>query len=591
MERFIRLVVSAAVRYRHWRGLSARVRSVTATVSPGRIPIGWPQLHPILFTTLGPRKLGPHRSVPMNSQLFRSFLMRHKFAIRDLSLIFAGTLVALYVAYAVDIFQGEGSIGLQEARIELDEALLIGALLGIALLVFGTRQYFGQRRELARRVAAERRIRELAYQDGLTGLPNRRRFDDALRTAIAAPPRAGAAHGVFLLDLNGFKQINDVHGHGVGDEVLTEVAHRMLSAMREGDLVARFGGDEFAILATHLAGPEAATNIALRVIEGLNAPIQAGGALHRVGVGIGIALVPGDATTVVEALRKADIALYRAKAERRSALRFFEPEMDARVKSRASMEAALREAIEAGQVEAVFQPTVNLRTHAVVGFDVTPRWLGLDGREVPLERFIAIAEEVGLIHALADKLLRQACTSAVAWPPDVNIALDIYPSQLKDSLLPARILRILADSGLAASRLQLDITESVLVADTEGAQMVLAPLRAAGVRIALDHFGTGYSSLFHLRNFGMDKVKIDRSFVEKMRSEPASAGIVAALVGLGRGFDLTIAAEGVDLPGIESALLSTGCEEGQGTLFTSMLSATQANALFAIGQPEQSARR
>jgi diguanylate cyclase (GGDEF)-like protein len=528
----------------------------------------------------------------MTSKSIRSFLMRHKFAIRDLSLIFAGTLVALYIAYAVDIFLGEGTVGPQEAKIELDEALLIGTLLGIALLVFAARQYFGQRRELARRVTAERRIRELAYQDGLTGLPNRRQFDDALRTAIAAPPRAGAAHGVFLMDLNGFKQINDVHGHGVGDEVLAEVAQRMLSAMREGDMVARFGGDEFAILATHLAGPEAATNIALRVIEGLNIPIQAGGAVHRVGVGIGIALVPSDAATVVEALRKADIALYRAKAERRSALRFFEPEMDARVKSRSSMEAALREAIEAGRIEAVFQPTVNLRTHAVVGFDVTPRWLGPDDREVPLEQFIAIAEEVGLIHALAEKILRQACASAVAWPSDVRIAVDIYPSQLKDSMLPARILRILADSGLPTSRLELDITESALVADIDGAQMVLAPLRAAGVRIALDHFGTGYSSLYHLRNFRMDKVKIDRSFVERMRSEPESAGIVAALAGLGQGFNLTIAAEGVDLPGIESALLSTGCEEGQGALFDSMLSAMQANDLFSnLTVPERSVQR
>lgn len=516
----------------------------------------------------------------MSYKSLQSFLMRNKFAVRDLSLIFVGTLVAIYIAFVFDIFQGENTASPQEAKIELDEALLIGILLVIALLAFSTRQYLGQKKEISRRLDAERRVRELAYQDGLTGLPNRRRFDDALRTALAAPPRASAAHGVLLLDLNGFKQINDVHGHAVGDEVLAEVGRRLLYAMRDGDMVARFGGDEFAILATHLSGPEAATNIALRVIDSLDKPIQAGGAVHRVGVGIGIALIPSDAVTAAEVLRKADISLYRAKAERRSALRFFEPEMDARVKSRSRMEAALREAIEVGGIEPVFQPTVNLKTHVIVGFDVTPRWTGPAGVEVPVEQFIAIAEEVGLIHALAEKILRQACAKAVRWPSDVRIALDIYPSQLKDSLLPARILRILAESGLHPNRLELDITESALVADIDGAQMVLSPLRAAGVQIALDHFGTGYSSLFHLRNFGLDKVKIDRSFVEKMRSEPESAGIVAALVGLGQGFALTIAAEGVDVPGIETALLSNGCEEGQGALFNAKLDAAHADELF-----------
>jgi len=298
-------------------------------------------------------------------------------------------------------------------------------------------------------------------------------------------------------------------------------------------------------------------------------------------VGIGIALIPADATTMPEALRKADIALYRAKAERRSALRFFEAEMDARVRSRAAMEASLREAIDAGRIEPVFRPTVNLRTQRIVGFDVVPRWIDATQGEVPVEQFIAIAEEVGLVHALAERLLREACEAARAWPGDVGLAMEIYPSQLRDSLLPGRILRILADTGLPAARLQLDITESALVADVEGARMVLSPLRDAGIRIALGNFGTGYSSLYHLRSFKVDKVKIDRSFVERMRSDPESASIVSALAGLGQGFGLTIAAEGIDGPELESALISTGCEEGQGQMFDAAIDAAQVARLFA----------
>jgi diguanylate cyclase (GGDEF)-like protein len=516
----------------------------------------------------------------MNVARIRSFMSRHRLAVRDLSLILAGTLVALYYAYEVDIFASEGSVGLHEARIELDEALLIGALVGLALLIFGARQYLAQKREVARRIAAEHRVRELAYQDGLTGLPNRRQFDEALRAAIAAPPRAGASHGVFLLDLNGFKQVNDVHGHGVGDEVLMVVAQRLRSAMRNGDMVARFGGDEFAILAEHLAGPEAATNVALRVIEALDSVIVAGGAIHRVSVGIGVALVPADATTSEEALRKADVALYRAKAERRSALRFFEPAMDVRIQERASIERALRQAIDAGRIETMFEHMVNLRTHKIMGFEAAPRWIDAEQGAVPLERFIAIAEETGLIDALAERVLRQACEAARSWPSHVRLALDIYPSQLKDRLLPARILHILAETGLAPGRLEVEITESALVADMESAQLVMSSLRDAGVRIALDNFGTGYSSLYHLRNFKLNKIKIDRSFIGAMVTEGASAAIVSALVGLAHGLGLTIAADGIEGADQVASLLKTGCEQGQGHLFGAAIPADETQALF-----------
>ena len=423
--------------------------------------------------------------------------------------------------------------------------------------------------------------RELAYQDGLTGLPNRRQFDEALRVALEAPPRAGGVHGLFFLDLNSFKQINDVHGHNVGDEVLIVVAQRLLSAMRDGDMAARFGGDEFAVLARHLAGAEAATNIALRIIDVLDAPIEAGGAIHRVGAGIGITLLPDDAATSEEALRKADVALYRAKTERRSALRFFEPGMDARVLERASLEQALRTAVDLNAIEPMFLPTVRLTTQQVVGFEMVPRWTDANGEPVPPERFIPIAEEAGLIHALAEGVLRKACTAARTWPAGTTLSTDLYPSQLRDELLAARIVRVLHETGFAPERLELEITESALVADLEGARVTLGALRTAGIRIVLDNFGTGYSSLYHLRNIRLDKVKIDRGFVQSMLAEKESASIVNALVGLGRGLGLAVAAEGVDQLGQEASLIDSGCDIGQGAMFSGAIDARQAQALFS----------
>ena len=505
----------------------------------------------------------------------RSFVLRNRTPLKDLSILIAVGLVGLYWTFEFDIFKNSDGVSVHERTVELDEALLLGGIMALGLLAFSIRRYLEQRRETERRIAAEQHVRTLAFQDGLTGLANRRRFDDALNAAAAAPPREGAVHALILLDLNGFKQVNDVYGHGAGDQVLTIVAQRLLGAMRDGDLAARLGGDEFAILALHLVGPEAATNVAMRVIDALKEPMTVGSVKHQVGAGVGIALLPVDAATPDQALRKADLALYRAKDEGRSAVRFFEDDMDKRVQERQWLMQELRSAVAQGSIRAYFQPFVELRTKRVVGFETVPRWIHSSFGEIMPDRFIPIAEEIGLIHELGDALLRQACTAAMQWPQEIVLSFDVLSSQLKDKTLKTRILNILRETGLPPERLEIEITESTLVRSLEAAQDTLGGLREAGVRIALDNFGTGYSSLYHLRTFKMDRIKIDSSFIQGMLFEKEDAGIVRALVGLAHGLGITIAAEGIQDTAQQASLIGTGCEEGQGHLYSDPITAEQ----------------
>jgi len=515
----------------------------------------------------------------------RSFVIRHRRPIQDLSILVAVLLVGLYLAFEVDVFANEDKRTVHEQTIELDEVLLLGGVLAVGLLVFAIRRNREQKKEASRRLAVEEQVRELAFQDGLTGLPNRRQFDMALATALASPPRAGASHAVLLMDLNGFKRVNDIHGHSIGDELLVVVAQRLLGAMRNGDLVARFGGDEFAILACHVAGAEAATSVALRVIDALQAPITTGSANHQIGVGIGIALTPGDGAESAEVLRKADVALYRAKAERRSALRFFEPQMDQQVRERERLEQELRSALASDSVTVVFQPAVDLDSRGVVGFEAAPRWTHATLGEIEPSRFIPIAEETGLIHELAARVLREGCRAATDWPDYVSLAVDLYPLQLRDPKFGENVLAILAETGLAAHRLEIELTESALVQDMEAAREILGRLRRAGVKVVLDNFGTGYSSLYHLRNFKLDKIKIDRSFIASMASEEQSAAIVAALVGLGSGLGVTVAAEGIDETQQRASLLNSGCVQGQGHLFGGPVLAAATAGFFSARSP------
>ncbi|MEO9340314.1 EAL domain-containing protein [Mesorhizobium sp. SB112] len=506
------------------------------------------------------------------------FYVQHRVSIQDLGILAAGLLVLFYLAFELDIFLTEGARTEAQQRLELDEVLLLGGSLTLGLLIFAFRRHQDQKREIVRRTAAEHKARELAYQDPLTGLPNRRQFEEALNQAAASPPEAGLNHAVFLLDLNGFKQINDTYGHGIGDEVLVIVAQRLLSAMRDGDLVARLGGDEFVVLARHLMGPEAASNVALRILEGLREPIATGSSSHQIGAGVGIALLPDDAGDAREALRKADVALYRAKTERRSAFRFFEEDMDRLLREREHMERDLRQALKDGRIEPRFQPSFDLKSGAVVGFEAVPNWTSDAGDDVPPERFLPIAQESGLIHELASHVLQRACRAAAGWPDRIILSMDVLPGQIADANLGSHILEILKSAALDPHRLEIEIAESTIVQNLEAAKAAFAPLREAGVSIALDNFGTGYSNLYHMQEFRIDKVKIARRLVENMGGEDADR-MVRALAGLGQGLGLTVSADGLSSRATTGeALLNSGVEEGQGT--GQLLSAMQAKELI-----------
>ena len=517
----------------------------------------------------------------LRSTLSRVMAMinRHKVDISSAIYFLVVLVGASFMVWEFDVFHTAPRQSAQIKSIELEEVLALAGLLTSSLVVF-IGYYLRQRRENYRRTAAEYEARRLALEDPLTGLPNRRQFEDALKTALGSPPRAGGSHGVLLLDLNGFKKVNDVHGHPVGDEVLAQVGNRLMSAMRESDLVARLGGDEFAVLAPHLAGPDTATGIALRIIEHLKEPITVGSNKHQIGTAIGIALTPQDGTDRHEVLRKADIALYRAKGEGGSTLRFFEEEMDASIRERDVLERALRAAIADDLLTPFYQPLVDLKSGKIIAFEALARWTHPTMGEIEPNRFIPIADDCGLINDLTDSLLRQACQAAATWPPHILLSFNISPVQLRDKTLGLRLMKILADAGLPPQRLEIEITESALVHDLDAAQTVLGALRDAGVRIALDDFGTGYSSLYHLRNFKLDTIKIDRSFVESMCYDRDSAAIVKALIGLGSGLSLTVTAEGVETVDQQALLEAQGCKQAQGFLFSRAVSATEASALL-----------
>ena len=410
-------------------------------------------------------------------------------------------------------------------------------------------------------------------------MPNRALFREQLEQALKRVQR-GEQLAVLYIDIDEFKSVNDTLGHSVGDELLKAVADRLRGCLRKTDFVARLGGDEFAIIQTALERPADATELVSRIYEAIRAPYECVGHLITTDASIGIALAPEDGTDLDQLLKNADLAMYGAKADGRRTYRFFEPGMDARVKALRTLELDLRQAITDGGFEIHYQPLVNLRDNKVTGCEALLRWRHPKLGMISPAEFIPVAEDTGLINQLGEWVLTTACAEAATWPDHIRVAVNVSPVQFRSQTLALKVAAALAASGLPANRLELEITEAVLIRDDEAALAMLHQLRELGVRIALDDFGTGYSSLSYLQRFPFDKIKIDRCFIKGIAEPDGSPSIVQAVVNIAAERNMTTTAEGVETEQQLEILRKLGCTEMQGYLFSPAIPASDILQLF-----------
>jgi diguanylate cyclase (GGDEF)-like protein len=419
--------------------------------------------------------------------------------------------------------------------------------------------------DITERRQAEARIYHLAHHDVLTDLPNGLLLRERLEIALTAMQRGGRQLAVLLLDLDRFKQVNDTLGHAAGDALLKAVAERLNSCVREGDMVARLGGDEFAIMLRSQEPTTDSVKLATRIPPAIEAPFDIDGQQVMIGTSIGIAISPGDGDTPDQLLKNADLALYRSKSDRCRSYHLFEPEMDQRMQARRAMEADLRQALENAEFTLHYQPQLNLHSNEICGFEALLHWKHPERGNVSPSEFIPLAEETGLIIAIGEWMLRQACTDAAKWPEHLSIAVNVSAAQFKARNLADVIVRTLAATGMAAKRLELEITESAMMQDEDMALGVLSRLHEIGVRIALDEFGTGYSSLSNLRKFPFDKIKIDRSFIADLSAGNTEAlAVVRSVAQLGMSLGMITTAEGVATREQFDLVSAEACTEAQG---------------------------
>jgi diguanylate cyclase (GGDEF)-like protein len=433
--------------------------------------------------------------------------------------------------------------------------------------------------DVTERQLSDQRIAHLAHYDALTDLPNRMLFRDKLEQELKRILR-GEQLAVLYIDIDEFKSVNDSLGHPIGDQLLKSVAVRLSQCVRETDIVARLGGDEFAIVQTAIRRPSDVTDLVARIYQAIREPYACQGHELTADASIGIAMAPQDGTDLDQLVKNADLAMYGAKADGRRTYRFFEPEMDARVKARRTLELDLRQTIVDGGFELHYQPLVNLRSNSVVGCEALLRWRHPKRGMISPVEFIPVAEETGLINQLGEWVLTQACTEAATWPDHVKLAVNVSPVQFKSQTLALKVAAALATSGLPANRLELEITEAVLIRDDDTALTILHQLRAIGVRIALDDFGTGYSSLSYLQRFPFDKIKIDRCFITDVAEPDGSSSIVQAVVNIAAARNMTTTAEGVETEQQFDMLRTLGCTEMQGYLFSPAKPAAEIKQLL-----------
>jgi diguanylate cyclase (GGDEF)-like protein len=434
--------------------------------------------------------------------------------------------------------------------------------------------------DITDRRRAEAQIAHMARHDVLTDLPNRVMLREHLEQAVGRT-RRGESFAVLCLDLDRFKSVNDTLGHPIGDKLLRAVGQRLKNCVGPMDTVSRLGGDEFAIIQVGITRPELTSALATNIVEVISEPYELEGHHVVVGTSIGIALAPSDGTDPDQLLKNADMALYLAKADGRGTHRFFEPEMDARLQARRSLELDLRHAITHGEFDLAYQPLVSLPKQEIIGFEALLRWSHPQRGSISPAEFIPLAEETGLIVPLGEWVLRAACAEAATWPADIKLAVNLSPAQFKKRNLVQVVIGALAQSGIPARRLELEITESVLLQDDDMTLAMLHQLRSLGMCISMDDFGTGYSSLSYLRRFPFDKIKIDQSFIRDLAKRHDSTAIVRAVASLARSLKITAVAEGVETVDQLEQAHAEGCTQAQGYLFAPPVPAGKIPELLA----------
>ncbi len=500
----------------------------------------------------------------------------------DAYLVAATGVIIWIIALKFDAWDRLHEFLAQHERWQLDE-LIIGVIcVGFCGFAYSVRRLVDLRSEVRRRRTAEDDASWIAKHDPLTRLPNRRFLSEFIQQLTPTTGIAPVAHTAFAVDLDGFKKANDLLGHHGGDMVLIEVSDRLRRKF-PSEVVARIGGDEFTILVEEgsLQSPIAAAQELVAIIS---EPMIIEGRQVEVGACVGVA-TPEHIGEAEQLLEYADVALYVAKRSGRNSTTMFDPAMLEFVTGRAQLEQALRIAVRNHDIVPFFQPLVNIEDGKLVGFEALARWQRDSGEFTPPDVFIALAEQVGLIIELSESILRQACQAALDWPGELTLAFNVSPTQLTDRRLGLRIIEILAEAGLPPQRLEIEITESALVRDTEMGMAIVSDLHNAGIRIALDDFGTGFSSLSQLGNLSFDKIKIDRSFIADCEHDVKRRKIVNAILNLGRGLGIETTAEGIETPAQYALMKQMGCDTGQGYLFSAARPANDLAELITSFQP------
>ncbi len=495
--------------------------------------------------------------------------------------------LVMFAAIAMFVAIG-GQVGAQTVRTFIgtsqgaDQAMVTALLLNIALILLIWRRTSALSDEIDVYRQAEVRAQHLAMTDPLTNLFNRRAVKEKTSELSARASRRGKSIAFLMIDLDGFKKINDLYGHDSGDQLLREVADRMRDVVPPSSVIARLGGDEFGVCVVFEPEyPESVDRIAEDLVDAMARPVTIGDAEQTVTASIGISRPELDCDSIDMLIRRADIALYAAKKNGRNGYSWFENGMEVELRSRNSLEGDIRAAIPNDEFVPYFEQQIDLATGELLGFEMLARWVSPVRGLISPDDFIPVAEETGMIGDLSMSIIRKAMIEAKDWDPKLTISVNISPVQLKDPWLAQKIVKLLVETGFPASRLEVEITESSLFKNLSLAQSIVGSLKNQGIQIALDDFGTGYSSLAHLRALPFDRIKIDRSFVSSMLDNAESAAIVSAIAGLGASLNVPITAEGIEDDKIIDKLRALGCTKGQGWFYGQPLNIDQARSLLA----------